>query len=145
MFIVGSSNNELKYVDVEAARNGGYGYLDSFTLPDMFYIGDYVKLAKAGHTRKNNYYPIVLTGAGDPVLIGQSNWKLTDQKVTQMPNILAEYMNLTFTHTISGTSFRSVIYKSHPTSPWLLNQPLVTEDNLELYKEINQNASWLIS
>lgn len=145
MFIVGSSDNKLKYVDIEAARNGGYGYLDSFTLPDIFYIGDYVKLAKAGNIGTNNWYPIISTGKGDPVLVGQSNWELTDQKVINMPNILATYMNLTFTHTISGTSFRSVIYKSHPNSPWLHNRPLVTEDNLELYKEINANASWLIS
>ena len=128
MLCGGGGSQGLQYVDIEAAKNGGYGYLQPnnyFSLNDNdLYVCDYVKFLK--------------TGNGNPIMVGISDWRITN-KQSESPFNTA--IVLTFTHITSGFSFRASLKQIN--RPWTVQRMLITEDNPQLYEELKQNASWL--
>ncbi|MCL9820586.1 hypothetical protein NCR96_02330 [Helicobacter sp. 14348-15] len=125
----------LQYVDMEAVKNGYYGYLHSYYERIVgggngsmetryeYYIGDYVRLLKTGYGNPK-FYTSDKNG-GD--------WKITNR----------QQGGLTFTHITSGYSFRASLKRQSLNKPLEIDRELITEDNPQLYEEIKQNASWL--
>lgn len=135
----------LTHVDIDKAKNGGYGYLAYYNLRlvggsgtqgrrQEYGIGDYVKYLKTGNGNVKPY------ASGSVGMMIKPDWFPTNSQATSDGKTI-----MTFTHKL-GYSFRAIVYwkrYSISSGEWVVDRGLITEDNPQLYEELKQNASWL--
>lgn len=156
MFMLwGGGNPTLTHVDIDKAKNGGYGYLAGFRWSDIiavpnqiaqinnvsFDISDLALNWKHGTSVKTSGWKLTRL-EGDSTKIRVSGNKIA--LIIVRSNTVNVDATLTFTK--NGFSFRAKMNFQYKNNKFYysIKDTIIKEDNQNLYNELYQNINWIV-
>lgn len=144
----------LLYVDIEAAKNGGYGYFKGFSYSNFmffpnqfariegvsFTIGDLAKFDKDGSYVNTSGWSWAISNDSRDVA------RVNDRTIHVYAVNSMMTRNITLIFTKNNFSFRAKMYMEYRGQKfsWRITDTIIKEDNKNLYNELYQNINWIL-